>query len=39
MIDMGVDVPLHAVEAILKEQLEWDRNRERTSKKDHLHKR
>ena len=39
MIAMGVDLPLDSVTAILKEQVEWGKNREKTSTKEHLHKR
>ena len=36
---MGVDVPQDSVASILQEQVEWDKNREKTSTKEHLHKR
>ncbi len=36
---MGVDMPVHCIASILKDQLEWEKKRERKSNKSYLYQR
>ena len=39
LIQMGVDVPVATVKFNLEQQAEWDKNRQKRSTKEMLHKR
>ncbi len=38
-MSMGIDIPVDAVRAILKEQADWEKKRQKASSKENLHKR
>jgi len=36
---MGIDIPVAAVTALLKEQADWEKKRQMASSKENLHRR